>query len=234
VAVIDGRSVLAVVPARSGSKGIPGKNLRTLKGVSLIGRAGQTLAAVPLVDRRIISTDTEEYAAEGRRHGLEAPFLRPAELATDQAGAMETVRHALLAVEAIDGRRYDIVLIVEPTSPLRVPADIEATVRTLLDTSADSAVTVSPLPTKAHPAKVLVKKPDGALDFFLEEGRGVTARQSLEGLYWRNGVCYALTRACLVEQGAIFGRRTVAHVIDRPLVNIDEPWELEWAELLLP
>jgi len=231
--MIDGRSVLAVVPARSGSKGIPGKNLRTLKGVSLIGWAGRTLAAVPFVDRRVVSTDAAEYAEEGRRHGLDAPFLRPPELSTDQAGAVETIRHALLAVEAIDARRYDIVLIVEPTSPLRQPADIEATVRTLLESGADSAVTVSPLPAKAHPSKVLVKEADGTLDFFLPEGRDVVARQSLSALYWRNGVCYALTRACLVDQNAIFGKRTVAHVIDRQVVNIDEPWELDWAEFLL-
>jgi CMP-N-acetylneuraminic acid synthetase len=231
--MIEGRSVLAVVPARSGSKGIPGKNMRPIKGLSLIGWAGRTLAAVPFVDRRILSTDAEEYADEGRRHGLDAPFLRPAAISTDQAGAVETIQHALLTMEAVDHQTYDVVLIVEPTSPLRQPADIEATVRTLLESGADSAVTVSPLPAKAHPSKVLTKDAEGRLDFFQTEGRSVVARQSLSRLFWRNGVCYALTRACLVEQSAIFGRRTVAHVIDRPLVNIDEPWELEWAEFLL-
>src|SRR5437868_944736 len=97
------RRVLAVVPARSGSRGIPDKNLRELDGMSLIGRAGATLGELPFIDRRIISTDDERYAAEGRRFGLDAPFLRPAELSTDEATAVDTVLHALHEVEAHDG-----------------------------------------------------------------------------------------------------------------------------------
>ena len=230
--MLDGRRLLAVVPARSGSQGIPDKNLRPLSGVSLIGWAGRTLAQVPWLDRRIISTDSAEYAAEGERHGLDAPFLRPAHLSTDTAGAVETLQHALASMEALAGQRFDVVLIVEPTSPLRLPGDIEATVRRLIATGADAAVTVSPLPTKFHPLKTLTVA-DDRLGFYLDAGRTVTNRQALEPLYWRNGVCYALTRACLMEQAAIFGRVTAAVVTEHPVVNIDEPWELEWAQRLL-
>ena len=225
----DGRRVLAVVPARSGSKGIPHKNLRALRGTSLIGWAGRTLGKLSFIDRRVISTDSAEYAREGERHGLDAPFLRPPELSGDRAGAVETVQHAVREMERRDATTYDVVLIVEPTSPFRLPDDVERCARRLLEPGVDSAVAVSELPTKAHPHKVL--RLDGAnLTFYEAAGRSVVARQALDRLYWRNGVCYALTRRCLMELGVIFGPVCRAEVIEHPVANIDEEWELEWAE----
>lgn len=230
--MLEGRSVLAVVPARSGSKGIRHKNMRPLCGVSLIGWAGRTLGRLPWLDRRVLSTDSPQYASEGERHGLSVPFLRPAPLATDDAATVDTVRHALEFVETADGRRFDVVLVVEPTSPLRLPSDIESCTRRLLATGADAVVSVSPVPAKSHPRKVL-RVVDGNLTFYEDAGRALTRRQDLPPLFYRDGVCYALTRACLVEQGAIIGRWTVGLVTEHPVVNIDEAWELEWAEVLL-
>lgn len=231
--MLEGRSVLAVVPARSGSKGIPHKNLRPLLGVSLIGWAGLTLGRLPWLDASVLSTDAEKYAEEGRRFGLDAPFLRPPELSGDGAGALETLVHALGEAEQHYGRVFDIILIVEPTSPLRRPEDLEAAARLLIATAADSVVTVSPLPAKAHPKKLLTLR-EGRLDFFVPEGRGVVGRQMLDGsLYWKNGICYALTRACVIEMRTIFAARTMAYVIERPVVNIDDPLELDIAEMLM-
>src|SRR5688500_14347535 len=101
--MIGASRVLAVVPARSGSKGIPDKNMRAVQGRSLIGWAGRCLSHLGFIDRRVISTDSPRYAEEGRRFGLDARFLRPDSLSGDRAGAVETVAHALGAVEAIDG-----------------------------------------------------------------------------------------------------------------------------------
>ena len=230
--MLNGSRVLAVVPARSGSKGIPGKNVAHAGGMSLIERAGRCLAALEWLDARVISTDDPAYAAEGERAGLSAPFLRPAELAGDAAGAVETVTHALLECERVDGVTYDIVLIVEPTSPLRLPADVEAAARMLVDGDADSVVTVSPLPKKYHPHKVF--RLDGELLRYYDEcGAAVVNRQELGELYWRNGACYALTRDCLVEKRAIITERSAALVIERDLVNVDDPAELLLADALL-
>src|SRR3954453_16283663 len=97
--MLSEKSILAVVPARCGSKGLPNKNMRLLGGKTLIARAAETVGILPWLDRKIISTDSPEYAAEAEKHGLAAPFLRPAHLSTDTAGAIETLQHALLAIE---------------------------------------------------------------------------------------------------------------------------------------
>ena len=224
--------VLAVVPARSGSKGIPDKNMQPLGNQSLIGWAGLTLKACPNVDLAIISTDSPRYAEEGRRYGLEAPFLRPPELSTDMAGAVETVRHAVNATEALYGSFFDIVLIVEPTCPLRRPEDIEGALTMLVETGADSVVTVSQVDLKYHPHKVLKIEQD-RLTFYDPAGAAVKARQTLAPLYWKNGACYALTRRCLLDDRVIFSTNTLAYVVDRMMVNIDEPHELEFARHLV-
>lgn len=230
--MLNDKYILAVVPARSGSKGVPGKNMRLLRGLSLIGWTGKVLSRVPIIDRRVISTDSEVFAAEGERYGLEASFLRPAELSTDSAGAVETMRHAVTEMERLTGHRFDIILIVEPISPLRLPSDIEKTIQRLEATGADSVVCVSPLPPKWHPHKVLDAS-GGKLAFFDDLGKAVVSRQTLSQLYWRNGVCYALTRACLMEKAVIISDNTVPEHIEHAVVNIDEPWELDWAEFLL-
>jgi len=231
--MLEGKRVLAVVPARSGSKGIPDKNMATLDGVTLIGRAGDCLGALPWLDAAVISTDSPRYAEEAERHGLRAPFLRPAELSSDTAGAVPTLTHALLECERADGVTYDVVLIVEPTSPMRRPEDVESCTRLLLESGADSAVTVSPLPTKHHPAKIFGCD-DGRLRFYEDRGANVVNRQELEGgLCWRNGACYALTRECLIERGTVIAEDTRALLMHREIVNIDEPLELEIAQFLL-
>jgi len=226
------KNILAVVPARSGSKGIRNKNIRNIRGTTLIGWAGNCLDRLSWLDSKVISTDSMDYAIEGGRYGLDAPFLRPPELSTDKAGAIETVIHALLESENHYKNSFDIILIVEPTSPLRKPEDIDAAARLLINSGADSVVTVSPLSSKFHPAKALTVE-NGRLGFYEEGGSLVISRQSLNKLYWRNGVCYALTRACLLDKKQIFTDKTLPLIIDREIVNIDNPIELDWAEFLL-
>lgn len=230
--MLHNKRILAIVPARSGSKGIADKNLQKLAGQSLIARAAACLAALPWLDSRIISTDSQLYATEAEAHGLAAPFLRPDSLSGDRVGAVETLNHAIAEVEGMRGERMDIVLCIEPTSPLRRPEDLQAAVELLIKEDADSVVTVSKLDTKAHPAKSL-KIRDGLLGFYEQRGAAVKSRQSLEDLYFRNGVCYALQRDVLMEKQTIFGERTLPLLIDRPLANIDEPIDMEWAEFLI-
>jgi CMP-N-acetylneuraminic acid synthetase len=229
--MIDGRRVLAVCPARGGSKGIPRKNLRPFLGVPLVARVGHLVREIPLIDRAVVSTDDPEIAEVAKAAGLDAPFVRPAALSGDRVADAPVLVHALEATERIDGVRYDVVLMLQPTSPLRRAEDVVGTLRRLVDGDWDAVWSVSPSDSKAHPLKQLVVEA-GRLDFWDPKGAAIVARQELTPVYHRNGVAYAISRRCLVETGSILGARTGAYVIPGEMVSIDTLWDLELAELL--
>jgi CMP-N-acetylneuraminic acid synthetase len=228
----NGRSVLAVVPARGGSKGIPHKNLQLVGGLSLVARAARVACALPWVDHAVLSTDAAAIADEGRRHGLEVPFLRPATLAGDRAAAAPAWQHAWLASEAHFGCRFDLSVWLQPTSPFRTAEDVERTVRALVDGGHQAATTVSRVPGHFTPHKILTMDAAGRIAHYLPEGAGVVARQEIPPYWYRNGLCYAVTRETLVERGHIIEEDCVGVEIDGPVVNIDEPFELEIARFL--
>jgi CMP-N-acetylneuraminic acid synthetase len=230
--MIDGRSVLAIVPARGGSKGIPRKNLRMVGGRPLVARAADVARSVPEIDRAVVSTDDAEIAKVAKEAGLDAPFVRPEAISSDTATSLDVLIHALEAVEQADHRRYEIVVLLEPTSPLRTPRHVSATIRMLVDGGYDSVWTVSETDTKAHPLKQL-SVTDGALRFYDPKGGNVTARQQLSPVYHRNGVAYAFTRECLVDQRAIMGRKCGALVVEGEHVSIDTEWDIDLAEWVL-
>jgi CMP-N,N'-diacetyllegionaminic acid synthase len=230
--VINGKSVLAVVPARGGSKGLPGKNLRRVGGKSLVALAGEVAAEVSMIDRRIVSTDSEEIAEEARKADLDVPFMRPLHLSGCQVADWPVLTHALAATEQIDRKVYDIVVMLQPTSPLRTAADVFRTIRMLVDGQWDAVWTVSQTDSKAHPLKQLTVQ-DGVLDYWEQRGSQIVARQQLEPVYHRNGVAYAITRNCLVAQGTLKGARTGAYIVPGEHVSIDTEWDLELVELLM-
>lgn len=229
----DGINVLAVVPARGGSKGIARKNMRKVGGVSLIARAAGVIGELGWIDRAVISSDDPDMAEEGRRAGLDAPFMRPADLAVDAARAPDVLRHAWAACEEHYGMEFGYALYLEPTSPLRWGNDVERAMRALAESDSDSAVTVSRAPGHFTPHKCLMVDASGRLSFYLEEGRDVHARQQIPPYYFRNGVAYAVRREPFFRTGDVITDRTLAVVLDRPLVNIDDPLELEFADWLL-
>lgn len=229
----EGCRVLAVVPARGGSKGVPLKNLRKVGGVSLVERAGAVVARLDYVDRAVVSTDHEDIVKAAERSGLCAPFRRPEALSGDLIGDHAVLTHALDCMEELDQRHYDIVLMLQPTSPLRTPEQVTATVRKLVAGGYDAVWTVSETDLKYHPLKQLVIDDAGELGYYDPEGQDITARQQLRRVYHRNGVAYAVTRACLLEHGTIKGNKTGAVTIDGPIANIDHEEDISHAESLL-
>jgi CMP-N-acetylneuraminic acid synthetase len=230
--MIDGLRVLAVVPARGGSKGIPGKNLKPIRGLSLVARAARCIAEAGFVDRAVCSTDDPEIAAEARRAGLDVPVLRPAELATDAARSIDVWQQVWRDSEARDGVTYEVSILVEPTSPLRRASDLEHAVRAMLAQGAKAAATVSPTPAHYTPHKTLTVGGEGRIGFYLTDGARFARRQDIPSYYHRNGVCYAARRETVMKGGTIIEDDCVAIVLARPLVNIDDPLDLEIAELL--
>lgn len=226
-------NLLALVPARGGSKGIPGKNLRCVGGRSLVAHAARVALGVKAIDAAILSTDDADIAAEGARHGLEVPFIRPAELSGDGARSVDVWRHAWLEAEALHGRTYHLSVLLEPTSPLRRVEDVERTIEALLTSGADSCFTVSQTPAHYTPQKTLLIRSDGLADFYLPVAQAETIRQLIPSYYHRNGLCYVVRRAHLVDGRMIVEPGSLPLVIERPVVNIDEPFELELADWLL-
>ncbi len=227
-----GLSVLAVVPARGGSKGIPRKNLCRVGPLSLIGWTARTASELPWIDRAILSTDDREMAQEGLDHGLEVPFIRPRDLSTDTAAAAEMWRHAWLECEKTYDQRFDLSVLLQPTTPLRQPADVERTVSAMADGGHRAAATVSSIPGHFSPQKMLTIDEHGVLEFLDKQGASYTSRQMIENSYYRNGVCYAATRRSLVDDGNIVEADCAAVIVDGYIVNIDEPIELEIAQML--
>lgn len=227
----QGLKIIAVVPARSGSKGVPDKNMREVAGHSLIGRVGLVLKDLAWVDGAVISTDSQRYADEARKHAIDAPFLRPEELSHDTATAVDTWQHALVEAEKHYGFTADITIYLEPTSPCRRSEDVERTLEVLVSSGAKGAATVSPTPAHYTPHKTLTVE-NGSIGFFYEGGSGYAIRQKIPSLYHRNGLCYALRRETLMA-GTIIEDDCRAVVIDRPVVNVDDEFELELAEFLI-
>ena len=227
-----GLNTLAVIPARGGSKGIPRKNLCQVAGTSLVGHAVKTARSVNWIDQIIVSTDDEEIAEEARKHGAEVPFMRPPELAGDNAGSADMWAHAWLESEAYFKVTFDISILLEPTSPLRRPDDISKTVDALLENDSDAAATVSRAPAHFTPHKCLTVNESGIIGFYHSKGREYSLRQKIPAYYFRNGICYALKRQPLIEKGTIIEKNCMAVVIERPVVNIDDTHELAYAEFL--
>ena len=224
--------VLGIVPAREGSKGIPRKNERPLAGRTLIERASEAAIASGVVDRLVLSTDSERIAELGRRAGLEVPFLRPPQLATDEAAMQPVVEHALGVVEA-GGWRPDIVVLLQPTAPLRTGAHVRAAVELLLESGASAVASVVAVPSHLSPHYVM--RLDGTrLVPFLPEGAFVARRQDVEPAFYRDGTVYAVRRQVLVEQHDLYGSDCRALVLDpRESIMLDEPEDWERAEELL-
>jgi len=226
------KRILVVVPARGGSKGIRLKNLQPVGGVPMVGLVGRVVAWLDWVDRAVVSTDHEEIARVAEAAGIAAPFRRPESLAGDRIGDWDVLSHALEACEKLDGCRYDVVVMLQPTSPFRRPEHVTATVEKLLAGDFDAVWTVSETDSKAHPLKQLVIEND-RLDYYDPAGAKIIARQQLKPVYHRNGVAYAISRRCLTELKSIKGEKASAVVINDPLVNIDTPDDLLWADFLL-
>ena len=228
----DDYNILIVVPARGGSKGIKHKNLKKINDKTLVALVGEVVLQLDYVDRAVISTDMHKIAIEAKKSGLDVPFMRPEKLSEDIISDVDVLTHALIEVENIDRTKYDIIIMLQPTSPLRKPDHVTAAVKKLIDGNYDSVLTVSETDSKAHPLKQLVFDGD-KIDYYDKEGIKIIARQQLRPVYHRDGAAYVMTRDCLLIQKTTIGENASAVKINDILVNIDSEFDLEIAQLIL-
>jgi len=230
--MINGLGVLVVVPARGGSKGILLKNLRKVNGIPLVASVGNIIKSIPEIDRSIVSTDHEEIASVAEDAGIAAPFRRPKELSGDRISDIEVLTHALLEMELIDSVTYDIIVMLQPTSPLRKAKHVLDTIKMLVDGAWDAVWTVSETDSKSHPLKQLIVD-NNSLNYYDISGGEIIARQQLKPVYHRNGIAYAITRECLLNKKSIKGDRTGALIIKGNHISIDTERDLDLVEFIL-
>ena len=220
-------SVLGVITARGGSKGIPGKNTKLLGGTPLIAYSIAAAKKSVHITDTIVSTDSPEIAAIAEACGGSVPFMRPAHLAEDTTEHLPVLQHALEEMEQRTGKRYDYIVTLQPTSPFRLPEDIDKTIERIVETGADSAVTVYALPSSMHPMKAK-RVEDGILAPYccLDEPEGIR-RQDLPLVYRRSAAVYVSRRETIMND-RFYGDKLAAHVVpaDRS-IDIDTP--LDWA-----
>jgi len=231
--MISGRTVLAVVPARGGSKEVPRKNLRCVGGISLVGRAAQLATSISWIDYRILSTDDDEIMKEGKKFGLSVLFKRPVILSNDTARSSDVWRHAWLMAEQHYKKKIDLSILLEPTSPLRNKIDIKQTIIALLDGPYTCAVTVSPTPPSFTPEKTLKLDKLKKISFYKKTKKDFSLRQKISTYYHRNGICYAAKRSHFVNSRTIVKSNTIGIIISRPVVNIDSFNDLKLANYLI-
>lgn len=210
--MIKNKNILAIIPARAGSKGLPGKNIRPLKGLPLLAWPIRAALASGYIDNVIVSTDSQKFADIAAEHGANVPFLRPTELASDTASSMDFIIHALDYFRNV-GEEYDYLVLLEPTSPLTEASDIDKALEMLVnDENADSIVGVTLMET-THPAFTVRVQGDGLIKPFMSETfDDLPRRQDLETLYCLDGSLYISSVEALREKRSFCSDKTLPYV----------------------
>ncbi len=215
--MIANKKVLALIPARGGSKGIKGKNIIELEGKPLISYSILAARESKYVDRTVVTTDSKEIADVSKMYGAEIPFMRPEELAGDRSTTLEAVLHALKLLE----QKYDILVLLQPTSPLRTCQDIDAALETFIRNGCRALASVS----EVHDSPLLMRKvkDNGEMEKLLENCYNSTIRrQDMPEIYRINGSIY-INSIKNINEKTSFNDNLIAFIMKKEhSVDIDD------------
>lgn len=208
-----GKKILAIIPARGGSKGLPDKNILPLLGRPLISWTIEQARKSSLLDSVVVSTDSPKIAEVAKEYGAEVPFLRPKRLAGDNSPTIDAIEHCINSLER-KGRRYDLIALLEPTSPLRKDSDIDNAIKALVDSKqkATSLVSVGKVSLE-HPA-IMKRIKDGYARPY-QRARKVWQRQQLDEAFFPYGVIYLSYTNQLLKRRTFYQSRTLPYFIAR-------------------
>lgn len=227
------RKILGIIPARGGSKGLPGKNILPLAGIPLIGWTIKAAQASRYFDRVVISTDDPKIAKIAKAHGGDVPFLRPKELAQDNSSSFNVIVHAIEFLRS-QGEGYDYAALLEPTSPLRKKGDFDAAIKLLIDHAdrADSLVSVGEVHTE-HPS-IVKKIAGGFVAPYVRGLRVVKRRQDCDRAYFPYGVIYLSKIQTLIGTGTFYQKKTIPYIIERwQNYEVDDQYDFYCIEAIL-
>lgn len=224
-------SIVATICARGGSKGVPGKNIRVLAGKPLIVHTIEVAQRCQSIDRIIVSTNAPEIAEVAKASGAEAPFLRPGELALDTSPKLPAIKHAVAYLKSQEGYHVDIVVDLDPTSPLRTEQDIEACIRMVKDEGADNVFSVTR--ARRNPYFNMVEIVDGRVQLVKTLPQPVVRRQDAPEVYDMNASIYVWKRDALMSNDSLFLEHTRIYVMPEWAIDIDSETDLKFVELIL-
>ena len=225
--MIRNKTVLAIIPARGGSKGLPGKNIKSVGGKPLIAWTIEAATKSKFIDRVVLSSDDEDIINTAKQYGCEAPFVRPKELAQDDSLAIDTVLHALEQLP-----HFDITVLLQPTCPLRSAEDIDNALSTLFSKNAKSCVSVT-TPDKS-PYWMYTTDHSGCLSPLLDTELTAKQRQELPLVYVLNGAIYAIRTDILLNTRNFVPDGTVPYLMSKEhSVDVDYQMDLDFVEFLL-
>ncbi|MHA1491130.1 MAG: acylneuraminate cytidylyltransferase family protein [Promethearchaeota archaeon] len=225
------KMIIALIPARGGSKGLPRKNIKELDGKPLIAHTIEVAKKSRIFDRIIVSTDNEEIAEVAKDYGAEVPFIRPMELATDTADAMDVVIHALKWFKN-QGHDFDYVMKLQPTSPLRIEQDIINSMDLIIQKDGDSVISVSEC--DHHPFWSNTLGPDLKMNSFIKKEIRKKNRQDLPIYYRLNGAIFLSKTDKLITTKDWFGENSYAYIMDsKRAIDIDSEFDFDIATFLI-
>jgi N-acylneuraminate cytidylyltransferase len=224
--------MLGLINARAGSKGIPHKNIKPLLGKPLIAWTIEAALQSRALSHLVVSTEDAEIAAIAAQWGAQVPFQRPMHLATDEALQIDVVLHAVAQMEQREAQPYDVVVLLQPTAPLRTSSDIDQALQLLIESGADSVVSFSPV-IQAHPYYLYTLEA-GKPQPFVASTDPLLQRQDFPTVYVRNGAIYATRRDLLVQQRTYYGADCRAYVMPpERSINIDTPFDWQLVECMM-
>lgn len=208
------KKILAIIPARGGSKGLPQKNIKLLNGKSLIAWTIEHAKASKYIDEICVSTDYKEIADVAEQFGVKVPELRPAKLAEDTTSSMDVVDYILESYDS-KGLEFDILILLEPTSPLRKIVDIDNAIELLMQNySADGVVSVGAIQTE-HPMIVKKVNEDGKLEPYIEDVKKIFQRQQADKAYFPYGVIYMIKTDIFKQKKMFHTENVIPYFIER-------------------
>lgn len=212
--MIKNKSVIAIIPARGGSKGLSGKNIRSLCGKPLIAWSIEKAKKSKYLDAVLVTTDSLEIVEIAKQHGASVPFLRPAELATDRSSTYDVIRHALAYCRETEKKEFDYTVLLEPTSPLREDDDIDNMLENLERQSNEFDAIVSVGEVSEHPS-IMKRLSEGRMEPFYSDLAQTTRRQDNVPAYFPYGVAYMAKTAKLLNENTFYMERCLPFPIKR-------------------
>lgn len=225
--------ILGVIPARGGSKSVPRKNLALLNGRPMFYYTIEAAQQSKMLTHFVVSSEDEEIIRVAKSFGAPAPFVRPAELATDEAPSLPVVQHAVREIESQECLTFDYVILLQATSPLRNGADIDAALEKLIATGADSVVSVVRV-AHHHPARMRFIENDLLVQLPMGEQKEMQRRQDLPPVYIRNGAIFATKRSVVMEQNSMLGKISRPYVMpESRSANVDTKFDFLVVEVMM-